>query len=555
MKWFKKFGYIGTFLIITMNGLSQYSIPDRSIHYRPGDWISYSVFRYVTSISVGREYTYFGTTHGILRYHYYRHEWGKPVTYSDGLENDNIRAVLYDMETSYLWCATDAGLSFRMPDNEEWRNIPFCATVDFGDCLDMRAVTSIGRGKEYLWFDGGGEIFRTKSIFLDFTESKEEEASLDEVKWSGARVKNFNLRSLPHFFMKDDGYIFSEEGYIEDPQFRQYDITQTIVDDFDILWIATNGLGPGKADIRTLQLELLPFGLYTSEINTMAWDHQGMWIGGRYDSGGSSGITWWDMENDEWRYSEARYITQLRSDEVNSIAADTAFIWFGTEDGLAMYDKKKDRWNTFNIQDNLWDDVVTSVVLSDSILWIGTESGINWMQLSGNIIKRIWDERLIHRMIYRLEVDEENVWAGTDRGIYRYHRKENYWEYMRGYSNLHSYDITAVSVFSDEVWFGADDGIEVYNKMTNEWKGFPDSQHPTSGPFNAILADKDAVWAATENGVLKYIKEEDRWRWFTTEDGLLDNSVRWILLDGDYVWFATGKGLTRFYWNAPYRMD
>ncbi|RKY79699.1 hypothetical protein DRQ00_03135, partial [candidate division KSB1 bacterium] len=70
-----------------------------------------------------------------------------------------------------------------------------------------------------------------------------------------------------------------------------------------------------------------------------------------------------------------------------------------------------------------------------------------------------------------------------------------------------------------------------------------------------IKATDKAVWVGTEQAVYKYDKQRRTWRLFTTEDGLLDNTVQAILPAGDYVWFGTPKGLTRFYWNAPYRID
>jgi ligand-binding sensor domain-containing protein len=69
------------------------------------------------------------------------------------------------------------------------------------------------------------------------------------------------------------------------------------------------------------------------------------------------------------------------------------------------------------------------------------------------------------------------------------------------------------------------------------------------------VVDEFSAWVATDNGVLKFDKARNRWVHFTTEDGLLSNYVNCIMLDGDYVWFGTPEGVTRFYWNAPYRID
>ena len=100
-----------------------------------------------------------------------------------------------------------------------------------------------------------------------------------------------------------------------------------------------------------------------------------------------------------------------------------------------------------------------------------------------------------------------------------------------------------------------DDGVEVLYKQEDRWQGFSSEHYPTGGRIYTILADSGSVWVGTDRGVLKYVKKENRWRRFTEADGLPDNDVRWILLDGDMIWFGTDRGITRFYWNAPYRID
>ncbi len=533
------------FLALSL-GIKAQEIPEREIHYRPGDWISYPVTRFVTSIALGYQYTYFGTTGGIARYDFYRNAWDSPFTVSNGMANDRIRAVAYDFITGTLWCATDSGLSFYVSSAEEWRNISYSR-------LGIAPVSSIGNGKKYLWLESSGRLFKGNHMSWDFSRATPEEEAKDEVQWKGNRETE-EKRLLPNFFM-DKGYLFSPEGTIHDIHLRQFDVTEALRDKFDKMWIGTWGLGCGVADMKTFNLKLLPLGPYTSEIDAMAWDDGGMWIGGHHSSNVLGGITWWDMDRNGWIYFEAKYLQGLRSDEINSIAVDTDFVWFGTNEGLARYDKNKNNWRVFNVQDNLWDDRITSVVLGDRVLWVGTAYGINRVLLPGMVVEQVKDRRLIHRYIYQLEFDGEDIWAGTDRGIFHYIGKEKHWERMPGYPGMVTYTITAVSAWDNEVWFGTTDGVEVYNKRKKQWQGFPSEHYPTSGVINTILADSSAVWVGTEKGVLKYNKKENRWRRFTTNDGLLDNSVRWILLDGDYIWLGTKKGLTRFYWNAPYRTD
>ena len=67
--------------------------------YEPDDWTSYSMTRWITSLAEGREYVYFGTSGGVTRYNFYSNKWDTPWTTSDGLADNFVQAVAYDLNT------------------------------------------------------------------------------------------------------------------------------------------------------------------------------------------------------------------------------------------------------------------------------------------------------------------------------------------------------------------------------------------------------------------------------------------------------------------------
>jgi ligand-binding sensor domain-containing protein len=523
---------------------SQPEVLDREIQYRPGDWIGYPMMRYAASITLGDQFVYFGTTNGISRYDFYQDRWEYPYTVCDGLADDQIKVVAYDFGSGYLWCASEIALSYLVPSSEQWHNLYY-------ETLFVETVTSIGPGKEFLWIDTPDGLYKGDRTIGTFWESHEEEAAQDNIQWFGNRQE---ANPLPDLFI-EPGYFYFPDGTIQDMQSRKFQIETTLLDRFDNFWMAIWGLGAGKADMKIMDLKLLPFGLYNSQVKTMAWDETGLWIGGIGHDEEIKGITYWDMEDGAWTYFESELITRLRGDRVYAIVVGTDCVWFGTDEGLACYDKDENTWRVYDRHQNLWDDRVYSLALTNSILWVGTEYGVNRIVLSGKVIEQVRDERLIYRPVYFLEADGADVWAGTDQGLYRYVDQDRIWEFVRDYPGMIADTIRAISVWNDEVWIGTSDGVEVYYKKEDQWKGFPRDHYPTESLIYFLLADSTAVWVGTDHGVLKYIKAEDRWRLFTTGDGLLDNHVHWILPDGDYIWFGTGRGLTRFYWNAPYRTD
>ncbi len=518
----------------------QPDLPQRVLQYRSGDWTGYPMLRYIKAAAMGDEWIYFGSTGGILRYHYYEKKWVPPFTVSDGLESDHIRDVLFDFKTGYLWCVTDAGVSFREPSSGYWRNIP--------ENLFPGPVNEIGVGKESIWTRSGLQVARIDPQ-SGFVRPERLEPADENIRWQddpGPPVTQ-------GYFMDPD-YLWVQGG-IQDRHFRTWTMTESVADKFGHQWIGTWGLGVGFIDLHMQSLSFQTRGPWAPDIRAMAWDRDGMWMGGFPQTDMPHGISYWDMNSDTWHYFEARYITDLTSDAVNAILFDGSSVWFATEEGLSTYNQETDSWRTYTAFNNLWDDKITCLAMSDSTLWAGTPSGINKILLSGNIIQKMRDSRLSHRMIYQLDTDGRDVWAATDRGIYNYNPGRKTWKAVDGYPGMIQLDITAVAAYDQEVWFGSVEGIQKLDRKTGEWTGFPAAVLPKPGYVHTLLPDRDAVWAGTENGLLKYIRNEDRWHLFTTADGLLDNDVRWLLLDGDYLWAGTPLGLTRFYWNASYRID
>ncbi len=544
----KKISYFTGYIIsaVLFSYLNSQQLTEREIHYRPGDWISYPVTRFVTSIALGHRFAYFGTTGGIARYNFFSGRWEHPFTVSDGMEDDHVYIIEYDFRTSFLWCVTESGISFLNPASMEWRNVLY---RDIG----IFSIPLIGIGKSFVWLKSGKRFYRSDPVSGIFIDATFQEAREDSVVWKSTSSQK--PKDLLPLFSMERGYIFDPQGIIYDNHMRAFRVTSMQQDSFDNLWIGTWGIGCGVADIKSSFLRLLSYGPFSSHIDAMVWDDGRMWMGGACSTDGQKGITLWDPVRGDWKYFEAKFITELRTDEVTSVAADTEFVWFGTEGGLAIFKKSDETWRFFDLFDNLWSDRVTCLALGEEKLWIGTESGINVLSLIEGRIKRVREDRLSHIRIFQIAVDGDDVWAGTEIGLFHYISSRKEWEHLRGFDAAAARIFSALSIWEEEVWCGTDDGIQVYYKSQNRWDGFPSSYFSNFSFVHSIVADSENVWAGTDGGVWKYVKSEDRWRRFTVDDGLLDNRVNWILLDGDYIWFGTDRGLTRFYWNAPYRKD
>lgn len=528
-------------------------------NYDVNDWQSYSIARNIVSIALGNQYVYLGSLHsGILRFDQFQFTWDFPWTTSNGLADNTVWVVAYDKDTGLLWCATQKAICVYNPTARRWQNF-------FKDEIGIPVgdrVESIGIGKSNVFFvtrnqqtfeanKFGGVILTAKRKYRNLQVDR-------SIQWFGKITQR--RQHFPQFFMAN-GYLFDSSGIIEGPDFRRAEIISSLEDEWGNFWIGTAGLGAGRGDIQSLQLNMLPFGLENPSVNALAFEGDILWIGGTGTGSLNRGITAWDFNRDEWRSYEQKNITDLYSNEVNAIAVNGKNVMFATNYGLSQYSAEKNRWRVFDRFDGLSDNQIFDVVVDDSSIWVGTASGID----------RIWkyslakkdsvkidhiiagDIRLVE--VYDLELMKNLLWAGTNNGIYVYDSRKDEGGFADEIGGPVSKLVTSVSNYGDELWFGSSRGIDVYNVKKKQWLGVPEARSFPNTPINQIVASKYVVWAATNNGVLKYSRNSKSWRKFTTADGLISNRVYSILLDGDYVWFGTDRGLTQFYWNSSHRID
>jgi ligand-binding sensor domain-containing protein len=487
--------------------------------YQPGDWTSYSMTRWITSLSEGREYVYFGTSGGVTRYNFYSNKWDTPWTTSDGLADNFVETVAYDLNTDYFWCSTPQGVSVNRTTFQRWENF-FKDEIGLDQADD---ITSIGFDSRYVWLETKfGNYLRSENQQGYFTIIPASEVPMEQITWFGRRSNNLN--NLPNLFM-NDGYFFDPSGFIRDYRLNTY-------------------------------------GLFIKNVNAMEMDHDSnIWAGGIGSYGNESGITYWDPQSNTWTNYQAQYMNDLHSDQVASIAIDDSCIWFGTEYGVACFAPNKNAWRTFDISSGLGDNFVFDVEVDSHNVWIGTANGLSQivkdsLRTKKFRIRQIARKDLLQKKVYDIEIMKNLLWLGTEYGVYIYDKAKQTGGFEDDPNGPMNNEVRAVGILDDkEVWFGLEDGVEVFDMESKTWAGAPERRFYSSTFVNYIVVDEHSAWVATNNGVLKYDKERNLWIEFTVIDGLMSNIVNCIMLDGDYVWFGTPEGLTKFYWNSPYRID
>ncbi|MDZ7303802.1 MAG: hypothetical protein ONB44_16835 [candidate division KSB1 bacterium] len=558
--------FLTTFLFIAAS-LGQTYTPNsasRNDKYRPGDWVSYGVARYIGSVAVGTQYAYFGSTEGILRYDIFRNRWEAPYTTSDGLADNQILAVAYDGTTGVLFCSTPAGISSQHPSSLRWTNF---SKAEIGIAVNDEVV-SIGVGRRSVWFETRSrQTFKQDKLGSVIVPASGAELEA-QITWSGARVQRPNW--YPHFFVPA-GYVFDPNGVIQDYRLRRAEVTGMVRDPWDSFWLGTWGLGAWRANVYVERAELLAFGLAQRRVDALAFDERGLWIGGKNDQfdlteADMRGITYWrnpstgSASAGDWRYYEARFNMDMSSDEVNRFTIADGKIYCATEYGINIYDPPKDRWRHIVSTDHLLSERINDVLVYDDFLWAATDLGLNRIKLStvgkdSLEVANILPDQLLHIAVYDLERTENLLWIATRHGPFIYDLARGSGGFLSDNLGPRDEPIRAISHCDSLIWFGTSYGVEVFDTKNKVWLPAPARQRWPNVNINYLLARPEAVWAGTDAGVFKYDRLRKDWRQFTVEDGLIDNRVNAIAVKGDWIWFGTPSGLTAFHWNDPHRID
>lgn len=222
----------------------------------------------------------------------------------------------------------------------------------------------------------------------------------------------------------------------------------------------------------------------------------------------------------------------LVSDSILSVAVDTARHqrWFGTTDGLSMFDG--DNWQTFTTE--------TEVALAHNcVTSVGVDYTENWkyMGTKGNGVSRL----------------QSKVDGFSSASPYDYQ-----------WSGLLSPNVYAVFVDTDgSQWFGTERGVAYHDTTETkaQWEVFATEEGLVHDYVLSIEKDADGVmWIGTKGGVsaIKYqwFRKYDNYGFpydslgytitnYTTNDGLAGDVVYDIALDHDgSLWFATDAGVS-----------
>lgn len=482
--------WAGAGLLLGALGWVGFSHPGQDLRYSPEEWESITVTRYVRSIAPGPRYVGVGTTGGFLVYDRLTGRWRNPLTRADGLPENSVDRVALATGGGFA-VYTRRWVGLVEPSTRRLLPDPFLRTQPTGERRELPANLYAGPGYQYM----------------------------------------------------ADGRIAGPSGVI-------VPVMDAAEDDEAGLWVATWGLGVGRADLYSLRLEMEPYGLWHSDVRALALGPDILVAGGLGDAWSAGGITEWRFSEDRWSYMLAYDTPGLLSDRVTGLALDERKLWVAAEGGVSRCEAGG-RWRTWTVKDGLPDGRTTAIAVGSGAAWVGTLSGA--VAVAGDTVSAL--PLLAGRVVRDIAAGAGAVWWATETGahVYRGSWPDGTFFHLEHPEGRLDGQVDAVGASGSEVWWVSSGGVVAYDSQQGVWLDVPGVGPFYPGEATDIAIDRANVWITTTGGVWRLIREVGQWHHYDEMDGLIDRRVWTVSVEGNVVWFGTAEGITRFDWSLRRR--
>jgi len=469
------------------------SFPGIAFELLPGLAVNYSNFSFIHSIAVGFKYVYFGTTNGVTRFNISQKQWDTPLTGIEGLGHDEIFEIKASFDDEKIWVRTEFG-----------------------------------------FFEYSGVFNRWDPV----TEIPDEIANGRHLE------SDFNYIPPP-------GYDYFNTGILADQHNNMFKITDVVDDGWTNLWIGSWGLGALRADNSSRLMQLLNYGLLQDDITAVYSDSGTIWMGGIDTGYIRSGFTAFDWEANDFKFIETNPGYYSLAGSVNDIVANDNKVFFGTDDGLYIYDRKKrEITDLLRRSPDIPDARIHSLFLTDNSLYVGTEFGLGIIDILSDSSEILSKTILPSYSILALDSIDNFIWIGTDHGTFRLDISSGKLGHLKLPEVSGGSEIRDIKHSDRKIWLLVNRELKSIDRNSTAIENYPEALQ-----YNDVrsIAVKDTiVAAATDAGLmLLFDGSKDKHFLYTTADGLISNNIRDLAFDGEYIWIGTDQGLTRFWYLHP----
>ncbi len=275
---------------------------------------------------------------------------------------------------------------------------------------------------------------------------------------------------------------------------------------------------------------------------------QTVWFAGRRNlPGEQDGIARYDYETDSWKVltdSEG-----VLADEINCLAADHDGLWIGTStarwhwnQGLWRYDFATQLSTRHTVEEGLVDNDVYALACDGDELWAATRSGLaHW-----NRRTHAWTDDPSHSSSYRdttccLAVDAHDVWYGRTTGLRRYDKQQGVFTQYDASNSPIDGMVNALVKDGPRLWISAPPHLFAF--CNGAFSEPVETREIAAADVLCCAADGDMLCLGTRNGGLR-VREGATgvWRAWDEASGLPSRCISAVAVDSRSIWCAFGAG-------------
>lgn len=367
--------------------------------------------------------------------------------------------------------------------------------------------------------------------------------------------------------------LFNIQNYTSGNSEIRHNIVQSlIIDQSENLWIGTLS-GISKTDLKKKK-----FNLYRNSNSPNSLDLLGNVVASIYKN--DDGILWvgnWgqglNLVNRNTNKVE-HFSTQLAgnhklsNDFIHVIFKDSGGnIWLGTRNGLMIYNKPENRFESYfeyfnNPKLPVFSNMRIYTIIQDksSSYWIGTQNGLYKINLKTSEVEifqnemGVKEQQISANLVYCVLEDTEGlIWIGTIGGLDAYNPVTKKMFHFNKESSRLSDDfvITLCEDAIGRIWIGTSTYVNVFDKKDSTFTFYSQTEGlPNNRIFEIRKDNNNDIWVATGKGLCKFDKLKNTFQTFTPEDGLqsLEFNIRAASVSADGEMFFGGmNGFNSFY--------
>ena len=514
--------------------------------FRPFDWVIFKGSGEIKSITEGFSFAYIATSFGgIKRFNLFGNYFDEPITTAQGLEDNFVCAVHFDMVTGLLWAASPNYLQYSFSREGDWYSIE----LESLGLSKFDRIKRIGSSKEFVWLHARSsyvKIDHSSGIMIGIYPSPDEL----EIKWSSGPYRGEkSLREMLDNYSIIDGWVFNGNELI-DRLGRRTSITTGYLGNYGNIFFGNND---GSIFYGTKAMEsfsYIPDHITNIDVRSLFRKNDVLYIGS-HDFSFSKGVSKYNLSSSSSINYPFEETINMTPTPLYSLFCYKSELWAGGDGIILYHNQKDDYWRTLDQNNGIPSGKIFDLYANDSHLWIGSSRGLARINSTTLRADPIGIESIFQNMsIFDIDSIDNSLWIASQAGVFIY-------------SNIHSQlmqlsdigrksfpeqlrNVVSIDYHDGVVFIASELGIIKYDLELREYDLLFISGIYSNKTIYSMKVDEKFIFLGCDNGLIKINK---RTGMVSDYEFQFIGRVYDIIVDGKEIWLGTSNGLIKFLWK------